>query len=352
MERIRAAAVTGLKFTAVRHCLTVLVSLSLVLALSSELSSYRCYQLAQLASMVCATAGLTSLAGLSGQISIGQGAFMAVGAYTTALLAAHVSWGLAAILLSSVLTAAVLGALVGLATARLRGLYLATLTLALAIGLPALVNVRGLTGILEGENGLLVPAAVAPSALGEGFPPSRWQAWIACLCAAVVLWFLANLGRSRYGLAMRAARVDETAAAISGIHIARVRFLAFVTAAACGGLGGGLLAWVTSLAAPGAFRLSLSFGLLAAAVLGGLGSLAGAIWGSLLLVVILAWTSSLSSDSGLPDKLAHNLPGAIYGLVLIVVMMAFPGGLRHGLQHLFVRITAVVRRRRPQAGPR
>ncbi|MGW2543320.1 branched-chain amino acid ABC transporter permease [Kitasatospora sp. NPDC001574] len=351
MKRATAVPARLLRFIVVRHSLAAIAGLALVLVVSANLSSYRNFQLAQLAYLVCATAGLTVLAGLSGQISVGQGAFMAIGAYTTALLVEHLRWGLAAVLLSSAVAAAAVGLVIGLAAARLRGIYLATLTLALAVGLPALVNVRGLNGFLQGENGLSVNTTPPPAALGADFPTARWQAWVAVLCAVITLWFLANLGRSRYGRSMRAVRDNESAAALSGIHVARVRLLAFVVAAASGGLGGGLLAWVTSLAAPGAFRLDLSFGLLAAAILGGLGSLAGAVWGALLLVVVSEWSSGLASSGQMSNNVADNLPGAIYGVVVILVMMTFPGGVQQGIRKLCSRIAAVARRDRlPGAG--
>ncbi|MFF1870441.1 branched-chain amino acid ABC transporter permease [Kitasatospora herbaricolor] len=337
------------RLTLVRHSLGALAGLAALLLLSVELQPYRNFQLAQVAYLLCATAGLTIMTGLSGQISVGQGAFMAVGAYTTALLTNDLHWGLVPVMLASVLVAMVLGLVVGVAAARLRGPYLAALTLALAIGFPALANYRGLSGLLQGENGLTVNTSSPPLALGADFPPARWQAWVAGAFAIVTLWFLANLSRSRYGRLMRAVRDDESASALSGIHVARVRVMVFVVAAACAGLGGGLLAWVSSLAAPGAFTLNLSLGLLAAAVLGGLGSLAGALWGSLILVVISTWTSDLSSTNDLSPNVAHNLPGAIYGTVLILAMIIFPGGIQHGLRHGLARITRFARDHRQRA---
>ena len=338
------------RLTLVRHSLGALAGLAALLLLSVVLPPYRDFQLAQIAYLLCATAGLTIMTGLSGQISVGQGAFMAVGAYTTALLTNHLHWGLVPVMLASVLVATILGLVVGVAAARLRGPYLAALTLALAVGLPTLVDYRGLTGLLQGANGLTVNTSLPPLALGADFPLARWQAWVAGACAIATLWFLANLSRSRYGRSMRAVRDDESAAALSGIHVARVQVLAFVVAAACAGLGGGLLAWVSSLAAPGAFTLNLSLGLLAAAVLGGLGSLAGALWGSLLLVLISTLTSDLSSANQLSPNVANNLPGAIYGTVLILTMIIFPGGIQYGLRWLATRITTFSREHRQGTG--
>jgi branched-chain amino acid transport system permease protein len=123
--------------------------------------------------------------------------------------------------------------------------------------------------------------------------------------------------------------------------------------AACAGLGGGLLAVVATLAAPGAFPLTLSLQLIAAIIIGGLGSLAGAVWGSLILVYVPTWASDLSSSSGLSHNVASNLPLAVYGLVLIVVTLAFPRGLQGGLRDIGGAVRRRVLTRRDRApGPR
>jgi branched-chain amino acid transport system permease protein len=318
--------------TLVRHTLAALAGLVVLYVVTITIDPYRDLQVAQASYLLCAAAGLTVLTGLSGQISLGQGAFMAVGAYTAALVFNDLHWPLPLVLVASVVAAGVLGVVMGAAAARLRGPYLAGATLALAVGLPSLADYKGLSHLLQGQNGLTVASSPPPLALGDTFPLERWQAWIAGFCAVVTLWFLANLTRSRYGRMLRAVRDDEAAAALSGIRVARVQILAFVVASACAGLGGGLLAWVNSLAAPGAFTLALSLQLVTAVILGGLGSLAGAVWGSLLLVLVPSWASDLSSAAGLSHDVESNLPLALYGLVLIVVMIAFPGGVQQGLR--------------------
>ena len=125
-----------------------------------------------------------------------------------------------------------------------------------------------------------------PSGLGTSFPLTRWQAWITCATALVTLVLLANLAASRIGRSWRAVRDDEVAAALAGLHVARLRVLAFVVSSASAGVAGALLAITTGLVTPSGFTLALSIGLLTAAVVGGLGSLAGAVWGSLVLVFL------------------------------------------------------------------
>jgi branched-chain amino acid transport system permease protein len=111
-----------------------------------------------------------------------------------------------------------------------------------------------------------------------------------------------------------------------------VQTRAFIVSAACAGLGGGVLAVVQQLAAPGAFTLSLSLALLAGVVIGGLGSLWGAIWGSALLVLLPAWSNDLGHSFSLSSKVSANLPLAIYGAVLVVAMLLWPSGIQGALR--------------------
>jgi branched-chain amino acid transport system permease protein len=125
------------------------------------------------------------------------------------------------------------------------------------------------------------------------------------------------------------------AAALAGLNVARLQVLAFVVSAACAGLGGALLATVTGIVAPGAYTLTLSIGLLTAAVLGGLGSLAGAVWGSLILVLVPSYLTNVAISHGLSSGTSSYVPITAYGVVLIIVMLVFPAGIQGGLRRLF-----------------
>ena len=292
------------------------------------LSQFNDLQLATAAYSFVAVAGLTVLTGLNGQISLGHGALMAVGAYTTAKLLGDEGAGppLALVLLAATFAGVVAGVLVGAAAARLRGPYLAGATLALAVGLPAIA--QRFPEFLGASNGLTVAPPIPPEALGETFALERWQACIACLAAVLTYIVLANLVRGRLGRDFRAVRDDEIAAELSGLHVARTQVIAFVVSAACAGLAGGLLVVVTSLAAPGAFPLALSVALLTGVILGGLGSLAGAVWGAAALTLIPTWADDASQALDLSTNVQANLALAVYGAVLIGVMLTAPQGLQ------------------------
>lgn len=299
-----------------------------------QLEPFRNYQLATAAAYLCAAAGLTILVGQSGQLSLGHGALMAVGAYTVALTQNAYGeaspWMLAASLAAGALAATLAGAVIGLAAARLRGPYLAGVTLAVAVTVPGITTTYD--EVFNGDQGLPVYVDPPPEALGLSFPNERWQAWLALAAALLTMVLLANLVRSRFGRTLRAVRDDEVAASLSGISVARAQVLAFVVSAGCAGLGGGMLAVLAFSVSPSAFSLTLSLFLILAIVVGGLGSLAGAVWGALLLVLLPNLTESVTDQLTLSpaaaQRLQGNLPLAIFGLTLIVVMIAAPGGLQ------------------------
>ena len=270
-----------------------------IMLVSIKLGSTAITSWPEVAAYLVAVAGLTALIGLSGQISIGHGAFMAIGAYAAALLLLHLHWPLELVFAAAVVITAVAGAIVGVAAARLRGPYLAGATLMLAVALPSVAD--NYSGVFGGDQGLNI-SITTPAFLGATFPPTRWLLWLTCAAALIALVLLANLARSRVGRSWRAVRDDEVAAALAGLNVARLKVLAFVISAACAGLGGALLAVVTTSVSPGAFTLALSIGLLTAAVIGGLGSLAGALWGSLLFVFVPTYLTDVAAATACPAR--------------------------------------------------
>jgi branched-chain amino acid transport system permease protein len=334
--------------TLLRSVLLVIVVGAVLLVLTSSLSTYRQTQLASGTYYFIALAGLTVLAGLSGQISLGQGAFMAVGAYTVALLIGKEAWSVAPALAAGTAAAAVVGVPVGAAASRLRGPYLAGATLAFAVGLPSLAD--KFPKLLGGANGVNVNPPTPPGWLGANFSLEKWWAWIGCICALIVLFALYNLLHSGVGRAMRAVRDDEIAASLAGLRVARVQTFAFIISAACAGLAGGLLALVVQTVGTGAFQLQLSLFLLAGVVIGGLGSLAGAVWGAAILVFLPNWSSDLGHSLSLSSKVSNNLPLAIYGVFLILAMLVWPTGIQGGVRAGARRLWAAYGPSRPGPG--
>jgi branched-chain amino acid transport system permease protein len=347
--------------TLVRHLAVAAVAGLLLFGLTYQLSSFRNYQLATMAAYLCAAAGLTVLTGLTGQVSLGHGALVATGAYTVALLqnayGDTARWMLPAALAAGVLAAAVAGLVIGVTAARLHGPYLAGVTLAVALVVPAIATTWD---VFNGDQGLPVYVDPPPAGLGLDFPPERWQAWLALLGALLVLVVLANLTRSRYGRTMRAVRDDEVAARLAGISVPTTKVVVFVISAACAGLSGGLLAVLAQSVSPSTFSLTLSLFLLLAIVVGGLGNLAGAVWGALAIVLLPNLTSQITDlftlSPAAAQRLEGNLPLAVFGLTLVIVMIAAPGGIqgvvrrgyRYGAATVARRASTIHRKEQPR----
>ena len=330
--------------TLVRHLILAVCGAALLYLITSSLSPYNDFEVGEIALYVIALAGLSLLTGVNGQISLGHGAFMAVGAYTTALLMTHTHLNFVVELLAAVGGAAVLGLLIGIPATRLKGPYLAGMTLLLALALPPIADKWSTT--FGGDQGLSTTVPTAPGTLN----PEEWLAWIQIAGALIVLVLLANLLRSRYGRSFRAVRDDEIAASLAGIHVARTKVMAFVVSAACAGLAGAFLGLSTGVVNTGEFPLTLSIQLLAAMVLGGTGTLMGMWWGAVLLVYLPQWSTSLSGDFSLGSGASAYLATIIFGLVLIVAMIAAPTGIQGGLRWVWRWISSVGSR--PDGGAR
>lgn len=308
------------------------------------LSDFRQGQLASVAYLAIAAGGLTVLTGINGQLSLGHGAFMAIGAYTTAKI---VEGGrevpLVLLLVAAILAAVLIGGVVGVAAARLRGPYVAGATLALAVAVPSLaIHFRSTLG---GEPGLRVAAPDMPQAAddalffltGTEVGTSQWLATVSTACLIVTFLLLRNLSQSRVGRQWRAVRDDPVAAQLAGINLGRNRVGCFVVSAACAGLAGALMALVSRVAAPSGFTLILSLTLLMAVVLGGLGSLTGALFGATLLTLLPTYVTNVGSSFGLTDLQSAELAPLVLGLTTMAVVLLAPAGLVGSLAPLLRR---------------
>lgn len=327
--------------TLVRHGLVFLgLTVVLLLLTSFVFDAYTNYNVTEVAILAISAAGLTVLTGINGQVSLGHGALMMIGAYTTSvLLTWHPDLPLILMLVASIATTGIAGAIVGIAGARLRGPYLAGATLALAVALPQVPS--HFASIFGGNQGLSVPTPTPPLFLGN-FTQEEWLAWIALAAGVITFFVLANLVRGATGRRFRMVRDNEVAARLAGVDVARTQILAYVISAACAGLAGSLFAYWVTRTSPSGFTLNLSLSLLTAIVIGGLGSLVGAVVGSFILVYLPVWTGGFASSLNLSSNVANNVPLAIYGIVLIVAILVFPRGIAGGFASILRGATRVL----------
>jgi branched-chain amino acid transport system permease protein len=293
-----------------------------LLLLGDRVDELRVYQGALIAIYALAIGSLILLTGYSGQISLGHGAFMAIGAYAAALTQINFAPPLIVTFIVAVLIAALSGALLGGGASRLSGPYLAGTTLALALGLPTLANQFAFLG---GETGLSFDVGFPPERFGLDFTLYKWFFWIAGLATLIMLWVIQNILKSRYGRAWKAGRTNPAAASLVGLNVGRRKVLAFTVSAGVAGLAGALLGMI-AIVSPSAFPLSLSFAILTGAVLAGLTSLAGTIIGGLVLVIIPDIAETISYNLGDSEAVVANLPGLITSVLLILAVILTPNG--------------------------
>jgi branched-chain amino acid transport system permease protein len=274
-----------------------------------------------------AVLGLNLLVGYSGQISLGHGAFFAIGAYTAGILTVKAGAPYLLGVPAAALVGFVLGFAFGVPAARLRGLYLALMTLALAVATPPLIKrFEGLTG---GVQGLSVPQPAVPGWLP--LDSDQFLYLLVLLVAAVMFALATNLTRGGLGRALISIRDHERAATTMGVDSARVKTMAFATSAAFAGVAGSLFTIALGFVAPESFTLLLSFEFLAAVVIGGLGTVSGPLLGALFLEFVPQYASDVSLA----------LTGVLYGATLIVVMYLAPtgaAGLLRRLRRLLVDV--------------
>ena len=306
-----------------KHPLITFIFFGFILFLiSNRLDEIRVYQGATVAIYAIGIASLILLIGYSGQVSLGHGAFLAIGGFAAALARIHYEAPIWLTFVVAVLAAAIGGALLGLAAARLSGPYLAGTTLALAIGLPSIAN-QFL--ILGGEQGITFDIGLPPASLGEDFTQYKWFFWISWTVALITLYWLRNILNSRYGRGWRAVRSNDVAAELAGIHVGRNKVLAFTISAGLAGLAGALLAMTISLASPGVFPLALSFSLATGAVLSGVTTLGGVMIGAVTLVAIPEIALAIANRYG-SETITTNLPGLLVSALLILTVLFVPNG--------------------------
>jgi len=310
------------------------------------------YNLATGAAMSIVLVGLSFLTGASGQISLGNGAFMGVGAFVMAIWANHhATTPIVLTLAIAVACGALVGFLLGLPATRLRGPYLAGMTLAFAVAFGAILNsFNSWTG---GDGGLQLPTEATPphwlvSLFGRSTPllttNTAWLTDITLVVTGVAFFFMANLFASRTGRAMRLIRDNDVAAELVGISLPRARVTAFVVSSAYAALGGALWTLINNSVSPSTYSFALSVTILSVVVIGGIGTIPGALIGGLIYAYSASVISWIVTQTGLnaQGNLASQLNGIIFGGLLIVTMIFAPLGLAGSIRHFWHQ-----RQRRP-----
>lgn len=301
------------------------------------ITNFTFLQLSLMLVFAIAVLGLNLLTGFNGQISLGHGAFFAVGAYVAAIMIDQGNLPYWSTLPAAALVCFVVGYLFGFPALRLEGHYLALATFALAIAVPQMLKYRHLEPITNGVQGINLIKPDAP--FGLPFTPDQWMYLVVLATAVVMFWLARNLLDSRMGRAMMAIRDHPLAADTMGIDSARVKTITFGISALYTGVAGALHAIIFEFVSPDSFRFELSIALLVGAVVGGIATLPGALIGGIFVQVIEKYADALTKAIAKTVHLPIELePWTIYGIMLIALMYLMPTGIAGGLAALWVRI--------------
>ena len=321
--------------------IVVLVAIAASLPLFSKatglISNFWFLQLSLVVVYSIAVLGLNLLTGFNGQISLGHGAFFAVGAYVAAILIEHGNWPYWATLPVAAMVCFVVGYLFGLPALKLEGHYLALATFALAIAVPQFLKYRHFEPLTNGVQGINIFKTEAP--FGLPLSSDQWLYLVVLTIAVLMFWIARNLIDSRIGRAMMAIRDHQMAADTMGIDTARVKAITFGISAVYTGIAGALHAIIFEFVSPDSFRFELSIALLVGAVIGGIASLPGAIIGGFFVQFIEKYadaaTKAVTKWVHLPIELE---PWTIYGIALIALMYVMPMGVAGGISTLWRRV--------------
>src|ERR1700749_4784955 len=295
---------------------TSLILLALLLVIPLFVKNFIIFQMTMLLIYGLAVLALNILTGGSGQFSLGQSAFYAVGAYTSAILMEHANINYALTLPISGVVCFGFGYLFGKPALRLSGVYLALATFALATAMPQLLKLGFFEHWTGGVQGLVVTKPDAPF----GLPMSQdmWLYYFTLAISIGIYVFSVNLLRSRSGRAFMAIRDNEIAASAMGVDVALYKTLAFGVSAGITGVAGALGAIAVQFVAPDSYTITLSIQLFLGMVVGGVGWLPGSIVGSAFIIFV----------PNIAEGISKGLSGAVFGILLFLVIFLMPHGAR------------------------
>jgi branched-chain amino acid transport system permease protein len=314
--------------------LPLLIVVLIALAVPFLASGFQTLEVAYALMFAIAILGLNVLTGYSGQISLGHGAFVAIGAFTAAIGVHTLRLPYLLTIPMAAVVCGLLGYVIGVAAARLEGIYLGLATFALGVATPDLLKKQ--TALTGGVKGISLPPITSPVAvLGDD-----QFFYLLCLAIAAGLFVLAaNILGDRTGRAFRAVRDGQLAAAAFGVHVGYYKTLAFALSAAYAGIAGSLYGLATGFVSSDAFPFQLSIALLVGAVVGGIGTIAGALIGGLLTEFLPIVSQQLLLP--VSKDLANAAPGAVQGLLLLLVLGLARGGVMGLAADAYTRINGL-----------
>jgi branched-chain amino acid transport system permease protein len=302
-----------------------LIILALLLVIPLFVKNFIIFQMTMWLIYAIAVLALNILTGGSGQFSLGQSAFYALGAYTSAILMEHVGVNYALTLPVSGVICFAAGFLFGQPALRLSGVYLALATFALATAMPQLLKLGVFEHWTGGVQGLVVTKPDAP--FGLPLSQDMWLYYFTLAISIGIYIASVNLLKSRSGRAMMAIRDNEIAASAMGVDVALYKTLAFGVSAGITGLG----AIAVQFVAPDGYTITLAIALFLGMVVGGVGWLPGSLAGSAFIVFV----------PNIAEGISKGLSGAVFGVILIVIIFLVPHGARqvaYGAQHLIGKL--------------
>jgi branched-chain amino acid transport system permease protein len=313
-----------------KNLVLLVVLLAVACVLPFVLSNYRVFQASLVLVYAIALLGLNILTGYNGQISLGHGAFYAIGAYAAAILMDQAGFPYWATIPVAGAVCLVVGFLFGLPALRLEGLYLALATFALGVSMPQLLKYKHLEHFTGGVQGIVIIKPDPPAFLkdlGIKLNQDQWL-YFFVLAIAIVMFFIGwNLLRGRVGRALIAIRDHHTAADVMGINTSLYKSLAFGVSAMYTGVAGALGAIAVQFVAPDSFNVFLSLTFLIRIVVGGLASLPGALYGALFIQFV----------PNIADEISKAAPWAIFGIFLIAFVYVMPTGIAGGVRMILAR---------------
>ena len=308
-----------------KNIFLMLILLGVACALPFLVSNYRTFQLTLVMVYAIALLGLNILTGYSGQISLGHGAFYALGAYCAAILMDKAGVPYWATLPAAGAVCFVAGFLFGLPALRLEGLYLALATFALGVAMPQLLKYHHLEKWTGGVQGIVIAKPEAP--LGLPLNADQWL-YFFTLAVMLAMFFLGwNLLRGRVGRALTAIRDHAIAAEAMGVHNALYKSTAFGVSALYTGVAGALGAIAVQFVAPDSFNIFLSIVFLVGIVVGGLASISGALYGALFIQFV----------PNIADEISKAAPWAVFGVFMIGFVYLMPTGVAGAVRLLSAR---------------